>query len=110
MAKLSGGTIVYGTLSAVSTVYDNIGNSTQWGAAYTSVQSNSASWFEPVRKFDYTTVLNVDYSYSGIAPYGTADNISIWKLTRLTYANNGTVSNSASATNSWTGRLTAAYV
>jgi len=85
-------------------------NSANWNTAYTSVQSNSASWFEPVRKFDYTTVLNVDYSYSGTAQYGTADNTPIWKLIRLTYANNGSISNSASAINSWTGRLTATYV
>lgn len=101
---------VRGSVSATEVIYASGGSSNNWNTAYTSVQSNSASWFEPVRKFDYTTVLNVDYSYSGTAPYGTADNTPIWKLIRLTYANNGSISNSASAINSWTGRLTAAYV
>lgn len=84
--------------------------SATWNNTTTAVQSNSASWFEPVRRFDYVTVASVDISYSGTAPFGTADNNPIWKLIRLTYNNNGTISNSASALNSWTGRLTATYV
>lgn len=84
--------------------------SATWNNTTTVVQNNSASWFEPVRRFDYVTVANVDISYSGTAPFGTADTNPIWKVIRLTYANNGTISNSASAIDSWTGRLTAAYV
>jgi hypothetical protein len=64
----------------------------------------------PIKRFDYVTVSNIDYSYSGSAVFGTLDTSPTWKLIRLTYANNGTISNSASALNSWTGRLTAAYV
>jgi hypothetical protein len=101
---------VRGSVSATEVIYASGGSSNNWNTAYTSVQSNSASWFEPVRKFDYATVSNIDYSYSGTAPYGTADNTSIWKLIRLTYANNESISSSASAINSWTGRLTATYV
>ena len=64
----------------------------------------------PIKRFDYVTVSNIDYSYSGSAAFGTLDTSPTWKLIRLTYANNGTISNSASALNSWTGRLTATYV
>ena len=64
----------------------------------------------PIKRFDYVTVSNIDYSYSGSAIFGTLDTSPTWKLIRLTYANNGTISNSASALNSWTGRLTATYV
>lgn len=87
-----------------------ITNSGNWINTSTSVQNNSASWFEPVKRFDFTTVASVDYSYSGTAPYGTLDNNPIWKLIRLTYNNNGTISNQASAIDSWTGHLTAAYI
>ena len=64
----------------------------------------------PIKRFDYVTVSNIDYSYSGSAAFGTLDTSPTWKLIRLTYANNGTISNSASAIDSWTGRLTATYV
>lgn len=32
------------TLSAIGTVYDSVGNSSQWGSVYSSVVSNSATW------------------------------------------------------------------
>jgi len=99
---------VNGEISATSTIYANSYLSA--GVNLLDIFSSSGGGATPIKRFDYVTVSNIDYSYSGTAPYGTADNIPIWKLTRLTYANNGTVSNSASATNSWTGRLTAAYV
>jgi len=104
---------VNGQISANNTIYDAVGNSNEWNFAYntsTLVQNNSASWAEPIRRFDFTTVLGTDISYSGTAPLGTPETTMIWKLIRLTYANNGSVSNSASALNSWTGRLTAAYI
>ena len=41
MAKLSGGTTVYGTLSAVSTVYASGGNSGLWNTAFQYVSSQS---------------------------------------------------------------------
>jgi hypothetical protein len=63
----------------------------------------------PIKRFDYTTVANIDISYSGTAPFGTIEASPIWKLIRLTYNNNGTILNQASAMNSWTGRLTASY-
>lgn len=87
-----------------------ITNSANWIDTTTIVQSNSAFWFEPVRRFDYVTVANIDYSYSGTALYGTSESSFSWKIIRLTYNNNGTIFNSASALNSWTGRLTATYI
>jgi len=79
------------------------------------VQNNSASWAaggggSTEKRFDFVTTGGIDYSYSGTAPQYTIETSPTWKLIRLTYANNGTISNSASALNSWTGRLTASYV
>jgi hypothetical protein len=62
------------------------------------------------KRFDYTTVLGIDYSYSGTAVQDTPEISFTWNLVRLTYNDNGTISNQASAINSWTGRLTATYV
>lgn len=113
----NGNTVSLGSLSStgggtgrddVNTVV--ISNSANWIDTTTIVQSNSAFWFEPVRKFDYVTVANIDYSYSGTALYGTSESSFSWKIIRLTYNNNGTIFNSASALNSWTGRLTATYI
>jgi hypothetical protein len=125
--SVSGNSTFVGNVSATGTIITQNGtsdnwnnttttvrsNSANWNNAYntsTLVQNNSASWAEPIRRFDFTTVLGTDISYSGTAPLGTPETNMIWKLIRLTYANNGSVSNSASALNSWTGRLTAAYI
>ena len=101
---------VNGEISATSTIYAN---------SYLSAGVNLLDIFSgggggggatPIKRFDYETVSNIDYSYSGSAAFGTLDTSPTWKLIRLTYANNGTISNSASAINSWTGRLTASYI
>lgn len=101
---------VNGEISATETIYAN---------SYLSAGINLLDIFSgggggggatPIKRFDYVTVSNIDYSYSGSALFGTLDTSPTWKLIRLTYANNGTISNSASALNSWTGRLTATYV
>lgn len=44
MAKLLGGTTVYGLLSTTGTVFTSGGNSNQWNSNYTTTQSNSANW------------------------------------------------------------------
>ena len=98
---------VRGSISATETIYAN---------SYLSAGVNLLDIFSsgggatPIKRFDYVTVSNIDYSYSGSALFETLDTSPTWKLIRLTYANNGSISNSASAINSWTGRLTAAYV
>jgi hypothetical protein len=81
--------------------------STQTTAFTGNPESGGAT---PIKRFDYTTVANIDISYSGTAPFGTIETNPIWNLVRLTYNDNGTISNQASAINSWTGRLTATYV
>ena len=98
---------VQGSISATDTIHAN---------SYLSGGVNLLDIFSggggatPIKRFDYVTVSNIDYSYSGSAAFGTLDTSPTWKLIRLTYANNGTISNSASAIDSWTGRLTATYV
>ena len=42
MAKLLGGTTIYGTLSAQTIVYDGISNSSNWNTAYQSVSTTNA--------------------------------------------------------------------
>jgi len=44
MAKLLGGTTVYGLLSAAGTVYASGGNSDLWNSNYTAFTANSANW------------------------------------------------------------------
>jgi hypothetical protein len=133
---------VRGEISATGTIWNGVGNSTQWNTAYINVSSQSLNidsnvQFNQVnanvylsggvnlfnllsstgggggtaeKRFDYTTVLGIDYSYSGTAIQDTPETSFTWNLVRLTYNNNGTISNQASAINSWTGRLTATYV
>jgi hypothetical protein len=69
-----------------------------------------SSTLSTTKRFDFVTVEGVDYSYSGTAVQGTLETSPTWNLIRLTYNNNGTIFNSASAIDSWTGRLTATYV
>jgi hypothetical protein len=101
---------VNGEISATSTIYAN---------SYLSAGVNLLDIFTggggggggtAEKRFDYTTVLGIDYSYSGTAIQDTPETSFTWNLVRLTYNNNGTISNQASAINSWTGRLTATYV
>ena len=103
---LSGGTIT-GNLNVTGQILSGGINISQ---LLSSTGGGGGGTAIPIKRFDYVTVANVDISYSGTAPFGTPDNNPIWKLIRLTYANNGTISNSASAIDSWTGRLTATYV
>lgn len=119
---LSGGTNLLNILSssgsgggdpAVNTVVYTY--SATWIDTSTVVQNNSASWAAggggaTEKRFDFVTTGGIDYSYSGTAAQYTIETSPTWKLIRLTYNNNGTISNSASALNSWTGRLTATYV
>lgn len=114
---LSGGINLFNILSstgggdpAVNTVVYTY--SASWIDTTDTVRSNSASWVgggTTEKRFDFVTAGGIDYSYSGTASQYTIETSPTWKLIRLTYANNGTISNSASAIDSWTGRLTASY-
>jgi hypothetical protein len=44
MAKLQGGTTVYGLLSASGVMYASGGNSDQWNSVYTTVNTTSSNW------------------------------------------------------------------
>lgn len=101
---------VRGSISATETIYANSYLSAGVDLLDIFSGGGGGGGATPIKRFDYVTVSNIDYSYSGSAAFGTLDTSPTWKLIRLTYANNGTISNSASAINSWTGRLTAAYI
>ena len=58
---LSGG-LVTGTISANNTIYDNVGNSTQWNKAYnvaTTYQSASGNWQSTYSVFSQTSAFSI---------------------------------------------------
>lgn len=75
--------------------------------ASTFVSENSASWVEPVRNFDL-----VDSStYCGVANAGSQNSDSVWKITKVTFALDGSVESTGVASNvAWNDRLTATYL
>lgn len=77
------------------------------GGMVTLVASNSASWVEPARNFD----LVGSASYCGVAVAGSANASSVWKITKVTFALDGSVASTGVASNvSWNNRLTATYL
>jgi len=52
MAKLLGGTTVYGLLSATGVIYSSGGNSNQWNSTRTTTNTNSASWTSVYNSFN----------------------------------------------------------
>jgi hypothetical protein len=59
-----------------------------------------------VKKQDFQT----PYSYCGLAAPGSDDNDSVWKITRLLVAANGTVTTAVATAVKWTDRYTATYI
>ena len=75
--------------------------------ASTFVNANSASWIEPTRKFD----LVGSSSYCGVASVGSSNSASVWKITKVTFALDGSVESTGVASNvAWNDRLTATYL
>lgn len=50
------------------------------------------------------------YDYLGKAPSGSLDAGSVWTITRLTIASNGSVTTGVATNVSWTGRYTHIYL
>jgi hypothetical protein len=59
-----------------------------------------------VKKQDFQT----PYSYCGIAAPGSAENDSVWKITRIEVLNNGTVTTAVATAVKWTDRYTSTYI
>lgn len=60
----------------------------------------------PERKYASSGI----YSYCGVAPSGSLESASVWKITRLTIDSSGTVTDTNCATSvAWTDYLTASY-
>jgi hypothetical protein len=75
--------------------------------ASTFVNANSASWVEPARNFDLVD----SSSYCGVAVAGSSNSASAWKITKVTFANDGSVASTGVASNvAWDDRLTASYI
>lgn len=75
--------------------------------ASTFVNANSASWVEPTRNFD----LVGNSTYCGVAPVGSSNGASVWRITKVTFANDGSVASTGVASNvAWNDRLTATYL
>jgi hypothetical protein len=49
------------------------------------------------------------YSYCGYATYGSSENDSVWKITRIIVAENGTITTAVATNVKWTDRYTAIY-
>ena len=80
------------------------------------VQSQSAYWMEPIRKFDYVyaTLSTPEVSYSGVAPASASPSLApllpSWTITRITYSSVGTVSAVDKAYNAiWNNRTFTIY-
>jgi hypothetical protein len=67
MAKLLGGTTVYGLLSTTGVVYAAGGNSSQWNSNWTITNSNSANW-----------ILDGGNTKASTIEIGTKDNFSFY--------------------------------
>lgn len=62
-----------------------------------------------IRRHDFVDGTPV-YDYCGTAPTGTLETAAKWTITRLTIATDGSISQTAIATNvAWTDRYTATY-
>jgi hypothetical protein len=99
---------VYSSVNPISANWNSVYSSVNpisatWNSVYSTVQTISGGQYAPIRKFDiqddgFTT-------YSGIALYGTYDNIAGWRITRLKTTLSGTVSSNQVAINAvWTDR------
>lgn len=100
------------TLTAILPIVEGIANQkvtvqTIANKASTFVNANSAIWLPPVKNF--SLVGNI--AYCGVAISNALISTPVWKITRVTFANDGSVSNTAVATNvTWNERLTATYI
>ena len=75
--------------------------------ASTFVNANSASWVEPARNFDLVD----SSSYCGVAVPGSLNSASVWKITKVTFALDGSVESTGVASGvAWNDRLTATYL
>ena len=75
--------------------------------ASTFVNANSASWVEPARNFDLVD----SSSYCGVAVAGSLNSASAWKITKVTFALDGSVASTGIASSvAWDDRLTATYL
>jgi hypothetical protein len=82
--------------------------SADWQNTFTTVQTNSATW-SLIKKFDMVYSPSI-ISYSGTAPSGSLTSQNVWTITKLTFSNDGSVSNTKVASNvSWNDRLTTTY-
>ena len=59
-----------------------------------------------VKKQDFQT----PYSYCGVAAPGSAETDSVWKITRIIVAANGTVTTAVATAVKWTERYTSTYI
>jgi hypothetical protein len=92
--------IVAGDTEATTFIRSNSANYT---SVYTTVLLSSSSWVEPARNFDIVD----NSSYCGIAVAGSENSASVWKITKITFATDGSLISSAVASNvAWDDRLT----
>ena len=108
LSDVADSSIALANLSGVSkTELQSLSGS--WQNAFTTVQSNSATW-SSIKKFDMFYSPNT-ISYSGTASCGSLTSQSAWTITRIVFTNSGTVSAQGIALNAiWDSRLYLSYV
>jgi len=99
-------------LSSTGNVYGNNLLVSNWDSVYNNTNKLSATWVTgPVKKFDFVDNITYQITYSGIAPNGTPETATEWKITRLTMTTTGTVTATNRATNvAWDNRYNVIYV
>ena len=101
-----------------STYTTVLNNSATWGQGGgggggqydTFISSNSASWYEPVKRFEYVDSNTSPISYSGVAVYGSNESDSNWNIKKIFYTTVGSISATKTAQNvAWVNRVSSNY-
>lgn len=63
-----------------------------------------------IARHGYTNTTGIDVSYCGIAVEGSLETDSVWKITRITIAVNGTTTTATATNVDWVNYLTHTYL
>jgi hypothetical protein len=118
---VAGDTVATTLVRSNSSNWDNtyttvLNNSATWGQGGggqydTFISSNSANWFEPVKRFEYVDSNTSPVSYSGVAVYGSGESDSNWTIKKIFYTTVGSISATKTAENvAWVNRVSSNYI
>jgi len=61
------------------------------------------------KRHDFVSSGSTSFSYCGVAPLNSSESDSVWYITRVQIAQDGTVDNKTASNVAWTDRLTTIY-